>query len=147
MEKKVSLLMSVYFEENDLLKRSIEAICAQTFDNFELLIVNDKSNEANSNLLNEFEKKDPRIKIIHNKENLGLTKSLNKAAGISQGSYLARIDSDDFCDPERLKTQVEFLDENPKTGRNKKISSSSSIIAIKTPPLERIGLFFLSDVP
>ncbi len=79
---KISVLMSVYNDEN-LLKESIESILNQTYENFELLICNDSSLDNTSKVLSFYEKNDSRIKVINNKKNIGLTKSLNKLINIS----------------------------------------------------------------
>jgi glycosyltransferase involved in cell wall biosynthesis len=66
--------------------------------------------------LKEYAQKDPRIKIITNEFNLGLTKNLNKAIRESKGRYIARFDCDDVSLPERLATQVAFMDTHPACG-------------------------------
>jgi len=110
----ITVLMSVYNEREEYLKKSIRSILDQTFGNFEFLIINDGSTgEFCLKTLDEFSRKDPRIKIIHNPKNIGLTKSLNIGLSWAKGRYVARMDSDDFSDPKRLERQLKFMQENP----------------------------------
>lgn len=112
-KKRITVLMSVYNERADFLKRSIKSILRQTYDNFEFLIIDDESTDQNCiSILNEFAKKDARIRIIANEKNLGLTMSLNKGLSEAQGKYIARIDSDDIADVNRLKKQFDFMEKN-----------------------------------
>lgn len=110
---KISVIMSVY-NGKKYLRESIESILNQTFNDFEFIIVNDASADKTKEILEEYVKKDPRIKIITNLINIGLTKSLNKALKIAQGEYIVRQDADDLSLSERLEKQIEFLKNNPK---------------------------------
>lgn len=107
---KVTVLMSVYNGER-YLREAIESILAQTFDDFELLIVNDGSTDSTREIILSYE--DPRIRLVDNECNLGLTRSLNKGWELAQGEFIARQDADDISEPERLTKQVTFLDTNP----------------------------------
>ncbi len=112
---KISVIMSVYSEPEVWIRQAIESILNQTYFDFEFIIINDKPYEdLNKRLLNEYSKKDNRILIINNKENLGLTKSLNIALKKAKGTYIARMDADDISLPERFQKQVEFMDANLK---------------------------------
>jgi len=108
---KVSVVMPVFNGER-YLKESIESILNQTFKDFEFIIVDDGSTNRTAEILKDYTKRDPRIKIITNEKNIGLTKSLNKAIKIVQGEYIARQDADDVSLPQRLEKQVEFLENN-----------------------------------
>jgi len=106
---KVTVLMSVYNGEC-YLNEAIDSILTQTFTDFEFLIIDDASTDNTPDILSSYP--DPRIKIITNEENLGLTKSLNKGLAVAQGDYIARMDADDISLPERLEVQVNFMDSN-----------------------------------
>ena len=106
---KVSILMSVYNGEQ-FLQDSIGSILDQTFGNFEFLIINDASTDNSRNVILSY--KDPRIRLIDNNSNLGLTKSLNKGIELSCGEYIARMDCDDISLPTRLEKQVNFMDDH-----------------------------------
>jgi len=105
--------MSVYNGER-YLREAINSILNQTFRDFEFLIINDGSTDGTAEILKSYD--DHRIKIINNKENLGLTMSLNKGLRLARGEYIARMDADDISELKRLKKQVEFLDMHSSIG-------------------------------
>lgn len=113
LKAKVTVLMPVYNGEK-YLSEAIESILQQTFTDYELLIINDGSNDRTVQIIEKYV--DPRIRLIHNQENLGLISSLNKGLDLAQGQYIARMDCDDVCHPERLRKQVEFMDAHPEIG-------------------------------
>lgn len=110
----VSVIMSIYSEPEEWIKEAIESVVNQTYVNLEYLIVNDNPTRSlNLKIINEFRKYDDRIRVINNKENLGLTRSLNIAINLSKGKYLARMDADDISYTTRLENQVRFMELNP----------------------------------
>jgi glycosyltransferase involved in cell wall biosynthesis len=112
---KVSVIMSVY-NGSDYLDQAIKSVLEQTFIDFEFLIVDDASTDSSLGIISTWAEKDQRIRIIRNEQNIGLTRSLNKAVGLSIGEYIARIDADDVCHPERLVKQVQYLDTHLSVG-------------------------------
>lgn len=113
MNPNISVIMSVYNEKISYLKESIDSILNQTYKNFEFIIIDDCStNKECIELLLSYEKQDRRIKLIHNKKNLGLTKSLNIALKNSRGIYIARMDSDDISIPTRFSEQYCFMEKH-----------------------------------
>ena len=106
---KISVVMSVYNAEK-YLSEAIESILSQTFSDFEVILINDKSADESLSIMEEYQKRDSRIRILNNDVNLGLTKSLNKGLEIARGEYIARMDADDISVPERFQKQVDFLD-------------------------------------
>jgi len=108
---KVSVLMTVYNDEK-YLRKSIESILHQSFTDFEFIIINDGSTDSTADILHSYSSVDNRIKVIH-QSNTGMTKALNFGLSISQGKYIARMDSDDISFSKRLEVEVEFLDKNP----------------------------------
>lgn len=107
----VSILMSVYNGEA-YLQEAIDSMLNQTFQNFEFIIVDDASTDSSYDILNGY--KDERIKLIHNRENIGLTKCLNKALRYAKGKYIARMDADDICMPTRLEKQICYMERHEK---------------------------------
>lgn len=105
----VSIIMSVYNAEN-YLNEAIDSILNQTFQDFEFIIVEDASTDSSYKILKEYE--DKRIKIIRNKSNIGLTRSLNKALKYATGKYIARMDADDICMPTRLEKQIHYMEKH-----------------------------------
>lgn len=104
--------MSVYNGET-YIEEAIESVRNQTFKNWELIIINDCSTDCTAEILADFSLKDERIKVHTNEVNLKLPTSLNKAISLSCGKYIARMDSDDICLPDRLEKQYRFMEENP----------------------------------
>lgn len=109
---KISLIMSVYNGE-DYLAETIESVINQTFKEWEFIIINDCSTDNTSKILAEYASKDERIKVHTNETNLRLPSSLNKALTLAEGKYIARMDADDICMPDRLQKQYDFMEANP----------------------------------
>ena len=107
---KVSILMPVYNAER-YLAQAIDSIINQSFTDWELIIINDGSTDQSKSIIESYN--DPRIKHYENEANLKLIKTLNKGIGLCTGEYIARMDSDDISQPERLQIQVDFLDKHP----------------------------------
>lgn len=113
--KKISVIMSTYNEKEIWIKEAIDSILNQTINDFEFIIIVDKpDNNKLISLLKQYELEDERIKIYINDENLGLVKSLNKALNLCTGRFIARMDADDFSNPQRFEKQLEFLENNPE---------------------------------
>jgi glycosyltransferase involved in cell wall biosynthesis len=114
----VSIVMPTYNSSEDLLNKGIESVLAQTFAEWELIIVDDASTNDTPRVLDEFAKKDERIKVVHKEKNefrtLGISGSLNRGIDMAQGKYIARLDHDDYwIDPKKLEKQVAYLDTHP----------------------------------
>lgn len=107
----VAVIMAVYNCEK-WLRASIASILAQTFTNFELIVVDDGSTDSSLSIISEYARNDRRVRVIR-KANTGLAESLNAAISISRSPYLARMDGDDICLPERFEKQVAFLESHP----------------------------------
>tara|TARA_X000000368_G_scaffold292333_1_gene232431 strand:- start:225 stop:1013 length:789 start_codon:yes stop_codon:yes gene_type:complete len=105
LKPKISVIMSVYNGEQTV-SLAIESILKQTFKNFEFIIINDGSTDLTKKILNRFN--DERITII-NQENIGLTKSLNKAIKLCRSSLIARQDADEVSYKSRLETQYNYF--------------------------------------
>lgn len=111
---KVSVVMSVYNNENTLLE-AIESVLNQDFKDFEFIIINDGSLDKSGELIAGYANKDKRI-IFVDQDNQGLAQSLNKGIELAKGDYVARQDADDVSLPQRLRHQVEFLENNKNIG-------------------------------
>lgn len=108
----VTVLMSVYNENPAYLKEAADSIINQTYKNLEIIIVNDFCSGICSSMLEDYAHKDRRIILIKNTRNLGLTKSLNIGLEKARGKYIARMDSDDIADPERIEHQVQQMEKD-----------------------------------
>lgn len=109
----ISVVMSNYNTPLNYLKESIDSVLNQTYSNFEFIIIDDGSTDDSLEFIKSYD--DPRIKLIINEENIGLTKSLNKGLDLARGEYIARMDADDICYPERFEKQIAYMDEHPDT--------------------------------
>ena len=107
----ISVLMSVYNDEK-FLAQAIESILKQTYSNFEFIIVNDGSTDNSTAILEDYQSRDNRIRLIQ-QENMGLPTALNNAFAVSRGTYIARMDGDDISTTERFARQLKYLEEHP----------------------------------
>ena len=106
----ISVIMSVYNEPIEWMSKSINSILNQTLSDFEFIIINDNPmRNENKEFLDYYSLLDHRIKIIQNKNNIGLTKSLNKAISLAKGDFIARMDADDIAVKERFECQIAFF--------------------------------------
>lgn len=111
----VSIILPTHNGRKDWLSLAIESVLQQSFEDFELIIIDDASTTTISETIRTYCAKDSRIVFVQNKENLKLTKTLNKGISLAQGKYIARIDDDDIrSDPEKLANQVLFMENNPE---------------------------------
>jgi len=134
MNPKISIIMSVYNDANNV-SETIESALNQTFSDFEFIIIDDGSIDKTYHVLKLIQKKDKRIILLKNSTNVGLTKSLNKGIKISKGNWVARIDSGDLWEKEKLEKQIDFLKKNPDTillGTQAKIIDENYKIIRKT---------------
>jgi glycosyltransferase involved in cell wall biosynthesis len=111
-KSRVSIILSAY-NESSVILNAIKSIREQHFIDWELIVVNDGSTDITGELVNQEVRKDSRIRLINNEINQGLAASLNKGIAVSTGEYIARMDADDLALKERLRLQVDYLDEHP----------------------------------
>lgn len=109
---KVSIILPVFNGEK-YLEESINSILNQSYDDYELIIVNDGSVDGSQEIIESFN--DVRIKVLR-QSNMGLPAALNNGIELSIGEYIARQDADDISLPLRLEKQVNFLEQNPQCG-------------------------------
>lgn len=106
---KISVIIPCYNAEK-YIKKCINSICKQTFKDFEIVIVNDCSTDSSLTIIQEFEKKDNRIKIINHSINKGAHNARQSGINAANGEYIAFIDSDDYIDKNYLKKLFEGTD-------------------------------------
>ncbi len=109
----VSVIMSVFNTDETWLKESIQSILDQTYTTFEFIIVLDCPTDDSERIVQEYAAKDQRIVILRNQENIGLTRSLNKALLVAKGEYIARMDADDLSVSTRFEKQVAYMNAHP----------------------------------
>jgi glycosyltransferase involved in cell wall biosynthesis len=111
-----SPLISVIMPVRNLrryISSAIDSILAQTLGDFELLVVDDGSTDGTSEILAQYAKKDPRVRVLRGSAD-GIAKAMNMAVFEARGELMARMDGDDLCLPTRFEKQVRFLGENPQ---------------------------------
>jgi Glycosyl transferase family 2 len=108
---RVTVLMSVH-NGVPFLAEAVESILGQTMTDFEFLVIDDRSTDGSAEVVEAYG--DPRIRVVRNDSNLGLTRSLNIGLAAARGELIARQDADDNSHPERLARQVAFLDAHPE---------------------------------
>ena len=109
----ISVIMPVYNAE-PYLEEALESILAQTFGDFELILIDDGSTDGSVEILNRYAAVQERIRLIR-RPNTGLTKALNECLRLARGEFVARMDADDVCTPDRFEKQVAFMRANPET--------------------------------
>jgi len=109
----ISVILPAYNCEKYIAK-AIGSVLYQTFTDWELIIINDGSTDKTESAILAFT--DPRIIYLKNQTNKGLVFTLNRCIELTKAKYIARMDADDICLPERLAKQKNFLDQNENTG-------------------------------
>jgi glycosyltransferase involved in cell wall biosynthesis len=109
---KITVLMPVYNCEL-YVREAVESILNQTYTDFELLIIDDASTDTTASIVRTYN--DSRIQLIEKPVNTGYTNSLNQGLKIAKGKYIARMDGDDSCKPDRFSKQVAYLNAHPET--------------------------------
>lgn len=107
----VSVLITVYNDEKNI-SLAIKSIQEQTFQDFEIVVINDGSTDNTQLIVEKIQNIDNRIVLI-NQNNQGTTKAANNGLQICKGKYIARLDSDDFSYPHRLQFEFNYLESHP----------------------------------
>ena len=108
----VSVVMTVFNTER-YVAEAVRSVLGQTFGDFEFVIVDDGSADRSLAILREFAARDPRIRLV-SRPNTGIVAAANEGIDMARSRYLARMDSDDVCLPNRFEAQVKYLDEHPE---------------------------------
>lgn len=112
---EISVIMPVYNAEA-FLTESIESILNQTFTNFELIILNDKSTDNSLEVISKYQRSDSRIIIVNKDINVGPANLRNEGLKIAKGEFVALMDADDIALPQRFEKQINVLKQNPEIG-------------------------------
>ncbi len=111
----ISVIMPVYNGER-FLAEAIDSILAQTYTDFELLIVDDGSQDSSPEIARSYQERDKRIRVIQLERNMGSADARNQGIAEANGDFIATMDCDDVSLPERFQKQVDFLQSNPEIG-------------------------------
>ena len=106
----ISVVLPAY-NVQDTIGESIDSILSQTFTDFELIIINDGSQDNTEEVIHAYS--DKRIRYYRNEKNEGLIYTLNRGLDLAQGKYIARMDADDVSLPTRFEKQVKVMEESP----------------------------------
>ena len=106
----VSVIMPAYNSEA-FIAESIQSVIDQSYQNWELWIIDDASSDSTKKIARNYSEKDSRINLIENTSNLGTHHSRNKGIEAAQGDFIAFLDADDLWKPEKLSKQLQFIQE------------------------------------
>lgn len=110
---KISVIMGIHNGQR-FIYEALDSVLNQTFEDFELIICDDGSTDDTPAILREYARRDKRVCILRNETNIGLAASLNRCIEAASGEYLARMDADDRCLPQRFAVQAAYLDSHPE---------------------------------
>lgn len=113
MNDLISIILPIYNGEK-YMRESIESVIAQTYRDWELLIIDDCSSDHTAEIAKEYASKDSRVQYFRNEKNLRLPRNLNKGFSLSKGDYLTWTSDDNIYKPEALLTMLEVLKKNPE---------------------------------
>lgn len=107
----VSVVMATFNEKPDMVGKAIESILSQTYQNFELFVLDDSTAEETKRKIDSYSN-DSRVKVVREPTRMGFVPALNKGLKLASGRYIARMDGDDISLPERFAKQVAYLEGN-----------------------------------
>ncbi|NCC73662.1 MAG: glycosyltransferase [Sphingobacteriia bacterium] len=110
---ELSIIMPLFNNER-YVGEAVESLLGQSYGDFELIVVDDGSQDGSVKVVSTF--RDKRIKILHNESNQGIVFSRNKGLNVASGRFIAPFDSDDVALPEKFKLQINYLKKNPRLG-------------------------------
>jgi glycosyltransferase involved in cell wall biosynthesis len=108
----ISVLMPIFNAER-YLYQAVDSVMSQTFSDFEFLCVDDGSTDRTPRILEDFAKRDSRIRVI-TRSNGGVTSALNSGLQVARGQYIARMDADDVAEPSRFQGQIDYMKAHPE---------------------------------
>ncbi|WP_051200730.1 glycosyltransferase family 2 protein [Butyrivibrio sp. XPD2002] len=142
----VSVVMASFNEPSNIIGEAIDSILAQTYGNFELLIIDDSTNEETIHKLNSYN--DPRIRLVRQGHHAYLPEKLNVGLKMARGKYIARMDADDIALKERFEKQVDFLEKHSNIyvigGQVNLMDESGYVFSEKKYPLKGLKLYMHS---
>ena len=107
----VSVIMPA-FNAAQTIQESIDSVIAQSYDHWEIIVIDDKSTDTTSQIIKQAAQACPRIRFFTNTKNAGVATSRNKGIQEAKGAYIAFLDSDDLWHPDKLKNQIAFMKQN-----------------------------------
>lgn len=114
MSPEISVVLPFFNAENTLAK-AVKSILDQTFEDFELLLIDNNSNDKSNPIAKELAEKDSRIRLLTETKQ-GVAHAMNRGLENASGNFIARMDADDIAHPQRLVKQLRYLQKNPEIG-------------------------------
>lgn len=108
----ISVLIPVY-NCAPFVSQALDSILGQTYTEFEIIAVDDGSDDGSSQILDTYAARDPRLHVIRNPNNLGIVRALNRGLSTCRGTYVARMDADDIACKERFEKQISEMESQP----------------------------------
>lgn len=108
----VSVIMPAYNAER-YIRESIESVLAQTYSDWELIIVDDCSHDGTQDIVKQFSSEDERVRVLRNDTNQGVARSRNRGVAEAAGEWIAFLDSDDLWDAQKLEKQLKLIEMHP----------------------------------
>ena len=137
-----------FFNAQTYLKDAINSVLSQTYQEWELILVDDGSADGSLEIAKIYARKDDRIRVISDGRNKGLAARLNELVGLAQGDYIARMDADDIMHPKRIERQLQILKSNPHIdvlGTNAYVIDENNLVFgqrfAKTDGLQKVDHF------
>ena len=124
-----------FYNAQQYLGYAIGSVLSQTYENWELILVNDGSTDNSLNIANMYAEEDSRIRVVSDSRNKKLPYRLNQLIEESTGDFIARMDADDIMHPERLEKQLSFLETNKRYDL-----VSTGLVSIDKDNIVAIGL-------
>lgn len=146
----VSVVMPNYNTPEEYLREAVESVLRQTYARFEFIIVDDASTGSDIEIIGSYD--DDRIILLRNEKNMHVSHSLNRGMERAQGAYIARMDSDDVCLPDRLEKQVRFMEQRKDIdvlcSRVRMFGNKNGVFStgIKEPEHMKVAVFFGNPV-
>ena len=145
MSNPVVSVLTTCYNRADFVAETIESVLAQSFEDFEYIIVDDGSTDGSFDVILDYAKRDSRIQAYQNESNLGDYPNRNKAASYAKGKYLKYIDSDDILYPHALDVCVRYMEQFPNAGLGlTKLHTQERPLPELLSPVEAYQRHFLS---
>lgn len=111
---KISVVMTAYNAATTV-REAVDSILAQTFGQFEFIVIDDGSSDDTGSILDEYQRRDPRMRVYH-QCNQGMIAALNWGCQLARAPYIARMDADDLSLPVRFERQLDYMEAHPEIG-------------------------------
>ncbi|MCL4353620.1 glycosyltransferase [Patescibacteria group bacterium] len=143
----ISIVLPVRNAENSI-QKCVKSLLSQTYRNIEIIAIDDKSTDLSCSILKNLRKKDKRLRVYKNKKQYGLSVCLNRAIKRSRGKYIAFMNQNDKSPSSRIKSQMNYLNLNPRTAVVGSQSVCFESCLINTNLLPKDALYFTrNDYP